>query len=154
MIEEYDKLGASCFDGSTKLRVFLFPQSEPDLAAVAPNETGQQYLEAVNSAGPCNKESVTSTGTSTHHSDSIPILDGLDSAHEAMSPPVQSPTTYMANPGFVLPDQNMAPVPPQPIPVTAHATPQGFVEPQHKWFTLIHIKFLVPWRRTWFTTSD
>lgn len=130
MIEEYDKLASSCSDGSAKLRVFLLPQSEPDLAAVRPDETGQKYLEAINSAGPGNKESVTSASSSTHHSDSIPVLDGLDSVHEAMSPPVQSPTTYMANPGFVLPDQNLASIPPQPVPVATYVTPQGYAESQ------------------------
>ncbi|XP_078157951.1 RAF-like serine/threonine-protein kinase 20 isoform X2 [Carex rostrata] len=131
MIEEYDKLAASCSDGSAKLRVFLFPQSEPDLAAVAPDETGQKYIEAINSAGPGNKESVTSAGSAVNPSESTHVLDGFESVHESMSPPVQSPTTYMANPGFVLPDQNLAHnIPPQPVPVAAYVTPQGFVESQ------------------------
>ncbi|KAJ3698975.1 hypothetical protein LUZ61_002680 [Rhynchospora tenuis] len=130
MIEEYDKLASSCSDGSAKLRVFLFPQSDPDLAAIAPDETGQKYFDAINSAGACSKESVASVGSSTHHSDGMPVPDGLDSFHDAMSPPVQSPTTYMANPGFVLQDHNLAPVPPQHVPLAAYVTPQGFLETQ------------------------
>ncbi|XP_062233459.1 uncharacterized protein LOC133930751 isoform X2 [Phragmites australis] len=98
MMEEYEKLAAATPDGSTKLRVFLFPASGSESSATgsgshltaAVNESGQRYIDAINCvsaeavvAAMRRKDSVASAGSSAHN----PEASEYSGLAEGMSPP-------------------------------------------------------------------
>ncbi|XXG51984.1 hypothetical protein AAC387_Pa03g0419 [Persea americana] len=114
MMEEYEKLAENSSDGSAKLRVFLFSQSDVDPSGAVQfgdlSDSGQRYVDAVNgipdSAGGIRRKGSMASMSSTQNSDGL--MSGGEAGEssggqvdffDGASPTVLSPTDVASSAG-------------------------------------------------------